>query len=128
MSGLAFVALGGAVGAVARYGVQLGFARAGLTGWPWATLSVNVLGGLAIGLVTGWLALRAGHGQGQGLSLFLTTGVLGGFTTFSAFSLDVVRFLEAGQWSRAAGYAVVSVVVSVLAVMAGLWLARRGLA
>jgi CrcB protein len=122
MNGFLLVALGGGLGAAARYGVNLAVMRWGATGWPWATLGANVTGGLLMGVLAGWLA---GRGPADGLRLFLATGVLGGFTTFSAFSLEVVRMIEAGQWSRAGAYAGVSVAASVGALMAGLWLARR---
>jgi fluoride exporter len=91
MSGVLFVALGGAIGASARYGVSL-LALAWLgAAFPWATLVVNVAGSLGIGLL-------AGHGIAGPARLFWVTGVLGGFTTFSAFSLEAVGLWERAPW------------------------------
>ena len=70
--------------------------------WPWATLTVNILGGLLMGLLTGWLAFRSG-GQGENLRLFAAVGLLGGFTTFSAFSLETARMRERRQFAMAGG-------------------------
>lgn len=112
------VALGGAIGSAARYGVGLAAVRLFGAGWPWGTLIVNVAGGLAIGL----LAARAGPEQ-EGLRLLLGVGVLGGFTTFSAFSLETLRLMEqAPHW--AVLYAVASLVLSVAACGVGFWLGR----
>lgn len=118
MMNLLLVAVGGALGAVARYGVGVGAARwLGLT-FPWGTLAVNVLGGFAMG----WLAARVGPEQ-EALRLALGVGVLGGFTTFSAFSLETVRLME-HQPGLAALYAAASVVLSVGACWIGLTLGR----
>lgn len=132
MTEILYVAAGGAIGAVARHAVGAGTLRLSQAGWlpdgwPNGTFAVNVLGGLAMGLVVSWVALRAG-GSARGWTLFLAVGVLGGFTTFSAFSLELVRMLEARSWGLAMGYAAGSTIVSVLAVMAGLWVGRRGFA
>jgi CrcB protein len=124
MSQLLLVFVGGGLGAAARWGFGLAVARLAGSGWPWGTLGVNVLGGLAMGLVIG---LAARLGWPEGARLFLATGVLGGFTTFSAFSLETMAMIEAGRWSEAALYAGVSVVVSVAALGLGLLLARHGL-
>lgn len=119
------VALGGALGAGSRHLVNQAALRAFGPGFPVGTLTVNVLGSLAMGLLIGWLAARASTGgTGAGLRLFLATGVLGGFTTFSAFSLDVVFLWERGQQMAALGYAAASVVASIAAVFAGLWAMR----
>lgn len=106
------VALGGAVGSVLRYGA--------LALWPapWGTLVVNVLGSFAMGVLFVVLSARAG------LSPLLMTGVLGGFTTFSAFSLDALRLAQGGQAAAAALYVAGSVVLSLLAVVLGAALAR----
>lgn len=112
------VAIGGAVGALARYGVSAAFARFGVIMFPWSTLAVNVAGGLAMGL----LAARLGPAQ-EALRLFLGVGVLGGFTTFSAFSLETVRLMSA-NFGLAAAYVAASVVLSVGACWAGLFLGR----
>jgi CrcB protein len=115
------VALGGALGSVARYGVNVWTARAFGLGFPWGTLTVNVVGGLVMGLAAALLALKGGS---QDLRLFLTTGVLGGFTTFSAFSLDAVFLWERGEAGLAVTYVAASVAVSIAALVAGLALGR----
>ncbi len=118
MMNLLLVAVGGALGAVARYGVGVGAARWLGLAFPWGTLAVNVLGGFAMG----WLAARVGPEQ-EALRLALGVGVLGGFTTFSAFSLETVRLME-HQPGLAALYAAASVVLSVGACWIGLTLGR----
>lgn len=92
MSGQAiiWVALGGALGAVGRYLVELVLKTA--SGFPWATMSVNILGSLLMGLVIGWLSRQ--NGGSDALRLFVAVGILGGFTTFSAFSMDLFTLLE----------------------------------
>lgn len=122
MDKLLLVAAGGAAGSVARY--LTGTLALRWSGWPWGTLTVNLLGGLLMGLLIGTLALRGGDGQ-ERLRLLLGVGFLGGFTTFSAFSLEVAGMIERRELAAAAGYSLVSVVVSVAAVFAGLMLARR---
>jgi CrcB protein len=122
---LLIVAAGGALGAVARYGVGAWTLRlAPAAAWPWGTLAVNVLGGLLMGLLAGWLAFRGGL-NGESIRLFAAVGVLGGFTTFSAFSLETALMIERRQFAMAGGYAAVSVVVSVAALFVGLMVARR---
>lgn len=117
------VAGGGAIGAGCRHLVNVAALRLFGAGFPVATLAVNVIGSLLMGLLVGWFALRAGGG-GQNLRLFLATGVLGGFTTFSAFSLDVVLLWERGAAGTAAVYVALSVALSVGALLAGLALMR----
>jgi CrcB protein len=91
--------------------------------FPWSTLFVNVSGSLAIGLIAGWFALR---GQaGQTLRLFLTTGVLGGYTTFSAFALDTALLWERGQVLRSALYVLSSVLLSIAGAFLGLAIIRQ---
>jgi CrcB protein len=119
MQSVLLVAFGGALGAVARYGTGIVALRLGIGGFPWATLFVNVLGGLVMGALAGWLSEGA-----PALRLFLGVGVLGGFTTFSAFSIDVVRLIEMNQASAALAYVAASVIVSVGACWLGLVLAR----
>lgn len=114
---LFLVALGGAAGSVARFLVVLGAGRVA-GGWPWGTLAVNVAGSFAIGIFYITLAQRA-H-----LSPLLVTGLLGGFTTFSAFSLDALKLWEAGQPLQAAAYVLASVILSLAAVALGAALAR----
>lgn len=126
MNGFLLVALGGAVGASLRYGVGLTAARLLPQSWPWSTFLVNTLGSFAMGLAVGMLALKPVEG-GPHLRLFLATGVLGGFTTFSAFSLELTEMIDDGAIVKSAGYAGASVLIGVLALMIGLWLARRAL-
>ena len=124
MQTLLFVGLGGALGAMARYAVGAQALRAFGSGWPHGTFAVNVAGGFLMGLLASWLALR-GDGDQERWRLLLGVGVLGGFTTFSAFSLEVALMLERRAWVEALGYSLVSVVLSVAALFAGLVLARR---
>ena len=121
-----YVALGGAVGSLLRY--QTGrwlthiFGPAVMTAFPWATLTVNVVGSLVMGLLAGLLAR---HGQqGETLRLLVGVGLLGGFTTFSAFSLDFALLVERKALLSAGAYAAGSVLCSLAAVFAGLHLAR----
>ncbi len=106
---------------MARYGIGRLLPA---TGWPWATLTVNVVGGLLMGLLTGWLAFRGGVNS-EGPRLFAAVGVLGGFTTFSAFSLETALMIERRQLAMAGGYVAASVALSVLALFLGLMVARR---
>jgi CrcB protein len=115
------VALGGALGASLRYGVNVLAARLVGAGFPVATLVVNVLGSFLMGLLAAALLER---GEGR-LAPFLLTGVLGGFTTFSAFSLDAVRLWERGEATAAAGYVAASVVLSIAGLALGLGVARH---
>lgn len=121
------VAVGGAFGAVMRH--QMGRAMtawlgpAVVTAFPFATLAVNALGSLLMGFLAGWMAFR-GHGHGEQLRLLLGVGVLGGFTTFSAFSLELVLLVERGQLLLAALYAFLSVALGVCGLFAGLMLMR----
>ena len=118
------VFVGAGLGGVLRHGVNVVAARLFGTNFPWGTLTVNVVGSLAMGLLAGYFAFRDGVNWTQHARLFLTTGVLGGFTTFSTFSLDVAVLLERGETGSAVIYALASLVVSVLALFAGLWLVR----
>ncbi len=116
------VALGGAIGAVLRHGVNVGTARWLGTGFPYGTLCVNIAGSFMIGLL---IALFAHIWQPpQTVRLFLVTGILGGFTTFSTFSLDTVVLLQRQDYMMAGLYMAVSVVLSVLALFGGLALVR----
>ncbi len=124
MQTLLFVGLGGALGAMARYAVGAQALRAFGNGWPYGTFAVNVAGGFLMGLLASWLALR-GDGDQERWRLLLGVGVLGGFTTFSAFSLEVALMLERRAWGEALGYSLASVALSVAALFAGLVLARR---
>lgn len=127
MPPILLVMAGGALGAAARWGVgRVAPASALAGGWPWSTFAVNLAGGFAMGLLAGWLALRGGS-HGQALRLFLGVGLLGGFTTFSAFSLELVVMLERGRWGLALAYAGLSVGLAVAALALGLAM-MRGLA
>ena len=117
------VAAGGAAGSVARYGVALLAERAG-AGFPWGTLAVNVAGSLLLGALVRHLAVPPGAAPAA-LPLALTVGLCGGFTTFSTFSLDLLRLLQSGAAGRAALYAAASVGLSLAAVWAGFTLAAR---
>ncbi|MBL8536354.1 MAG: fluoride efflux transporter CrcB [Hyphomonadaceae bacterium] len=118
MNQLLLVALGGAAGSLARYGLGMLIARAAGVGFPWGTLTVNVLGGIAMGV----LAARVGPEQ-EGLRLALGVGFLGGFTTFSAFSIEAVRLLQ-HQPGAGLAYVAASVVLSLSGCWLGLVLGR----
>jgi fluoride exporter len=117
------VFLGGGIGAALRHGVNLVSAQAlGIT-FPWGTLIVNILGSFLIGALAAWFAFRDG-GMAQHTRLFLATGVLGGFTTFSAFSLDFALLFERGAFAQGAAYVVASVGLSLAAIFLGLFVVR----
>ena len=118
------VFFGGGIGAALRHGVNLASARYLGTAFPYATLFENVSGSLVMGLLAGYFAFRAG-GASQHWQLFLTTGILGGYTTFSAFSLDAVLLYERGALALAALYVLGSVLLSIAGLFAGLMLARN---
>ncbi len=111
------VFLGGGIGAVARY--VFGLASVSLLGaaFPWGTLGVNVIGSLVIGFLA--QALPAAEMGGMSMRLFLMAGILGGFTTFSAFSLDVMHLVQKGEAGLAFGYIAASIALSLLAVFLG---------
>ena len=121
MQSLFLVMIGGAIGTAARH--LTGRAMLALlgTGFPWGTLTVNLIGGFAMGVLAGILARTGGSEQWR---LLIGVGVLGGFTTFSAFSLDVVMLAERGAVVAALGYALVSVAGAILALFAGLSIVR----
>lgn len=116
------VAAGGAIGASARYLVGIAIVRSIGHGFPWAILTVNVIGALAMGLLVG--AFAHIWSPGRTMQAFLTVGVLGGLTTFSSFSLDVVVMIERGNLLWAALYVIGSVVLCVGCVFAGMAIAR----
>jgi CrcB protein len=119
--GYLLVFVGGGLGAMARHGVsRVGLAALG-PGFPWWTLGINVGGSFAIGLLAG---LFGAMEVGQHSRLFLTTGFLGGFTTFSAFSLDALTLWERGALLHAGFYVLTSMIASLLAAAAGLMLSR----
>jgi len=124
MPNLLLVMLGGAIGAGLRHlAGSVALAKVG-PGFPWATLFVNLAGGLAIGLLAGWFTRVGANEQ---MRLFFAVGLLGGFTTFSAFSLETWLMIERGQIGTAALYVAASVIGSVLLLVAGL-LAMRAAA
>lgn len=118
------VFIGGGIGAALRHGVNVAAGRGLGLNFPWGTLIVNVAGSLVMGLLAAWFALKADAGISQHVRLLLTTGLLGGFTTFSAFSLDVVLLWERQAIMAAAGYVLASVVLSIAGLVAGLWVVR----
>ena len=123
MNHFVLVAIGGAAGASLRHLANMLALRIAGGGFPWGTFFVNVAGSLAMGLFVGWLARRAG-GSSNELRLLVATGFMGGFTTFSAFSLDAVTLWERGAQLPAFFYVVSSVVLAIGALFAGLWLTR----
>ena len=124
MLNLLLVALGGAIGSVVRYVANDRVRTLLGTGWPSGIFAINVVGGFAMGCVVGYLAQRGGADQ-ERWRVLLGVGVLGGFTTFSAFSLDVALMIERRAYGHAAAYSLASVVLSVVALFAGLMLMRR---
>jgi fluoride exporter len=124
MRSFLLVFLGAGIGGSLRHAVNLGCARYCGVAFPWGTLAVNVVGCFIMGALAGWLAFKVGEGWSQPLRLFLTTGILGGFTTFSAFSLDAVLIWERGDAGVAAAYVAASVLLSVGGLVAGLALVR----
>ena len=124
---LLLVGLGGAFGAICRYLLGVQTMRSFGPGYPWGTYAANVVGGLLMGLLVGVLAYRGGADQDK-WRLLLGVGVLGGFTTFSSFSLEVVRMLETRNFGQAAAYVAGSVVLAIGAVFLGLLVARRAFA
>lgn len=139
--GYVLVFVGGGLGAMLRHGVnnlamvwlgpsiRPGATRLGmpwLASFPWNTLFVNVVGGLLMGLFAGWFTYR-GEQTSQFVRLFLTTGVLGGFTTFSAFTLDAVVLWERGQYLVAGAYVVGSVALAIIGLSGGLAITRSWL-
>lgn len=122
MQTLLAVAAGGAIGAAGRYLVSTQVARWAGTAFPWGTLTVNVLGAAVMGLLVGLFARV--WAVGDPWRAFLTTGILGGFTTFSAFSLEGALMIERGQYLQAGLYAVASVLLCLAALLGALWLTR----
>ena len=126
MMGYVVVFVGAGVGGAIRHAMNIWVARLMGTHFPWHTFVINITGSLVMGLVAGWFAEKggaAGH-----LRLFLATGVLGGYTTFSAFSLDAILLWERQDYTLAALYVGGSVVGSLLGLVGGLWLMRTALA
>jgi CrcB protein len=116
------VGVGGGIGALLRYFVASAVQSAAWPGYPWGIFVVNITGGLAMGLIVELSALKMQISPE--MRAFLTTGILGGYTTFSTFSLDSVLLIERGQYVSAATYVAGSTVLSILAVFAGMWAVR----
>lgn len=117
------IAVGGAIGSVMRYGVGVGIARLDQSGFPWGTLTVNVVGSFAFGLLAFVLTERMP--EAHTVRAFALVGVLGAFTTFSTFSFETLGLLQEGAFLRAGMNAIGSVVVCVTAAWAGLFFARQ---
>ena len=124
MKAYLLVFLGAGFGGVLRHGFNVAATRALGSDFPWGIFLINVTGCLAMGLIAGWLAFRTQHGWSQDVRLLLTTGVLGGYTTFSAFSLDFATLWERGAHATAISYVLASVILSLLAVFLGLAIVR----
>jgi CrcB protein len=116
------VAVGGGLGSLLRYFVAGAIQSAAWPGYPWGIFIVNITGGLAMGIIVEMAALKIS--MTPEVRSFLTVGVLGGYTTFSTYSLDSVLLIQRGAYASAAAYIVGSVVLSILALFAGLWLVR----
>ena len=126
MRQLLLVGAGGAIGAIARYLAGIAVIRFAGIAFPYNTLLVNVVGSLVMGLLVGWLLHSdLAPALAADVRLFLAVGVLGGFTTFSSFSADVAALWERGASFACATYVLVSVVLSIAAMFAGLYLVRR---
>lgn len=124
MGNLFIVMSGGAIGSGLRYLFGRAATAAFGSGYPWGTLGVNLLGGLAMGLLMGVLARNGTSGGGETIRLAFGVGLLGGFTTFSAFSLDMVAMIERGALATALGYVAASVIGAGVALFVGLQLTR----
>ena len=120
--GYLLVFLGGGLGAMFRHGINVATPRLLGNGFPWSTFLINITGSLIMGLVAGWFAFKGDAPQSW--RLFLTTGILGGYTTFSAFSLDTALLYERGEPGLAAAYVLGSVALSIAGLFAGLWIVR----
>lgn len=120
--GYLIVFLGGGVGAALRHGINLVSARALGTAFPYGTLTINITGSLIMGLVAAYFAFKGDASQHW--RLFLTTGILGGYTTFSAFSLDAALLYERGEVGMAAVYVIASVAISIAGLFAGFAIVR----
>ena len=121
MFNLLLVVVGGGIGAGIRHLTNMGALRLVGPNYPWGTMAINIVGSFALGLFIATLARRGGSNE---LRLFVATGILGGFTTFSAFSLDFATLWERGATLPAFGYALASVIGAIIALFLGLWLAR----
>lgn len=123
MNGLLYVALGGALGASGRHLLGQATTKMFGHGYPYGTFIANILGGFLMGVLVGWMAHKVSGGEN--LRLLLGVGLLGGFTTFSSFSLDAVLMYERKAYGELLGYVGGSVLLSIFALLLGLILARK---
>jgi CrcB protein len=123
MYNLLLVAVGGALGASGRYGLSTLTLRHFGPGFPVGTLAANIIGSALMGFLVGWLAFKGAEAS-QSFRLFLGVGLLGGFTTFSAFSLESFLMLEKKQYGALLGYVSASLFISLAALALGLWLSK----
>lgn len=114
------VFLGGGIGAAIRHGVNSALGRMAAHDFPLGIMAINISGSVLMGLAAGYFAFRSGEAWSQSARLFVTTGILGGYTTFSAFSLDAILLYERGEFGMAVFYVVGSVVLSLLGLAFGL--------
>jgi CrcB protein len=121
---LLLVFVGGGLGSMARYMVGIAALRTFGPNWPYGTFAVNVIGGFVMGCLAGFLAHRD-LSDPERWRIFIGVGILGGFTTFSSFSLDAAAMIERKDYGLAAGYIALSVALSITALFAGLIAARR---
>ena len=121
MNSYLLVMAGGAVGSALRFGLSRAVPLAA-GAWPWATFAANVLGSLLMGILAFWLVRKGA--EGEQIRLLFGVGLLGGFTTFSAFSLEIAQMIERGQMANAFGYATASVLLALTAIFAGMALAK----
>jgi len=124
MQAFLLVFLGAGIGGSLRHGVNLLALRHAGSDFPYGTLIINVAGSFVMGILAAWFASKAGASTEQPVKLFLMTGVLGGFTTFSAFSLETMALWERGEIGAAAFYVILSVILSLLGLVAGMALVR----
>lgn len=125
MNGFLLVGAGGALGAMARYSLASAIGRLWPMGFPLATLLINILGSIAMGIFVGLMARFLPPNQEEA-RLFVAVGILGGFTTFSSFSLDTIVLFERGAWLQAGLYVALSVVVCLVGLYLGLLITRGG--
>lgn len=121
---LLIVFFGGGLGAALRYLVNQAMGRLVSIEFPLGIMAINISGSLVMGIAAGYFAFKAGEDWTQNARLFVTTGIMGGYTTFSAFSLDAILLYERGEVMTAVLYVVGSVVLSILGLAAGLWIVR----
>ena len=125
MLATALVFMGGGIGSVLRHGMNVLCARLFGLNFPWGTFAVNLIGSFLIGWLAAYFAFRAGAGLDTALMrIFLITGMLGGFTTFSSFSLDFAMLFERGATTSAVMYVLGSVGISLFAIFVGLYVGR----